>query len=147
MNLLQQENAEQTILVSLESASGFYILLEDSETMTDQVEITLPKTTFYEGSNFTATVNFRTRSSSGASTPTTVHYRVEDLTNKEVITDWTSVTPGSSVSISVTPTMNAIKSDVNHQERKQLIVKADSGLDTQAIGQATWRVKNLQGIS
>jgi len=114
--------------------------------MADQVEILLPKTRHNEGTNFTATAYFRDRATKASSTPTTVHYRVDDLNGNTNITPWTSVSAAASVSISITPTMNAIQGQSNRIERKQLMVKADDGLSTQAIGSVIWQVKNLYGI-
>ena len=115
--------------------------------MADQVEIVLPKTKWLEETSFTVTAYFRTRSTSAASTPTTVHYRVDDLQTGKELTDWTSVTTGASVSISITSTHNEIQDDATSFERKQLLVQADRGLSTQANGKAIWRVENLHGIT
>lgn len=116
------------------------------DNVSDQVEVRMPKTRHFEGTNFTVTVNFRNRSGIAAATPTTVHYRVDDITGRQMITDWTSVSAASSVDIDITPTENAINGDSNAIERRQLLVKADSGLSTQAIGRGIWQIENLQGI-
>jgi len=113
----------------------------------DQVEIVLPKTKWLEETSFTATAYFRTRSTKLASTPTTIHYRVDDLHTGKVLTDWTSATAASSLNIAITSTHNEIQSDSNAFERKQLTVQADQGLSTQANGKAVWQVQNLQGIT
>ena len=116
--------------------------------MADQVEIQLPKTVFPEGSAFTATAYYRTRSTQAASTPTTVHYRVDCLTTKTKITDWTAVaSPSTSNSITITTTENAIQDNTNLTERKQIVVKVDSGLSTQYLGRATWTVENIYGVT
>jgi len=112
----------------------------------DQVEIQIPKTRVLEETNFIAVAYFRTRSTKSASTPTTVHYTVEDLSTKQTITDWTSVSAASSVSLSITPTENAIQDYTNKFERRLLIVMADRGLSTQAVGKVTWIIDNLRGI-
>jgi len=114
--------------------------------MADQVEIQLPKTRFSEGTNFTALVKFRDRATLAASTPTTIHYRVDDLTSSTKITDWTSVSAAANVSIALSSTENSIQGHSNRVERKQLLVKADSGLSTQAMGQVVWQVINHYGI-
>jgi hypothetical protein len=113
--------------------------------MADQVEIRLPKTQWAEGSGFTATANFRTRSTGAASTPTTVHYRVDCLTTLRQLADDTSVSTDDEVSIPITATHNAIQSDGNEYEVKQLTVIADQGLSTQHVQRVTWRVDNLFG--
>lgn len=113
--------------------------------MASQAEITIPRPLVNEGSSFTATAYFRTRSTSAASTPTTVHYRIDCLTTGTEIADWTSVSASSSVSISITGTHNAIQSDENDVEVKQLTVSADKDLSTQVRQTVRWKVSNLFG--
>ncbi len=114
--------------------------------MSDQVEIQLPKTIVNENTVFTAVAYFRTRSSKAATAPTTIHYKVDCLTTHTPLIDWTSVSAAANVDLIMTAAVNAIQSADSHFEKKQLLVKADSGLSTQAIGQVTWKVKNLHGI-
>lgn len=111
----------------------------------DQIEILIPKTVIQEGSAFTATVEFRTRSTAAAATPTNVYYRVDCLTTSTELQALTSVAAASSVSVSITPTMNAIQSDANDYEMKQLTIVADDGLATQQRKTVVWRVANLYG--
>ena len=111
----------------------------------DQIAITVPRTTWQEGSAFTATAYCRTRASAAAATPTTLKYRIDCLTTGNEIADWTSVTAASSASISVTGTHNAIQSDANDREVKQMTVMADDGLSTQHRGTVRWTVENLYG--
>lgn len=115
--------------------------------MADQVEIRVPKTFITEETGFTATAYFRTRATGAAATPTTVHYRVDDITSQTTLKDWTSVTTGESVSISITGAMNQIQQNSSSSEHKQLIVQADRGLTTQATGRAIWKVQNIYGIN
>jgi hypothetical protein len=115
--------------------------------MADQIEIQFPQTIVQEETTFTATAYFRDRSTKLPSTPTTIHYKVVDASNRNVITDWTSVaTPAGSNEIVITSTENKIIDDANLFETKMLLVKADSGLSTQVIQKKTWRVRNLEGI-
>jgi hypothetical protein len=142
---LEQEPVE--FLFSLEDDSG-YILLEESSEVPDQIEIAIPLTGVPEETTFTATAYFRTRASKTASVPTTVHYRVDCLTTKTQIQDWTQVTtPAESNAITITSAHNQIIDDAHNNERKQLTVKTDSGLSTQVIKTARWKVRNLQGIT
>ena len=113
----------------------------------DQVEIQIPKTVVPEKTGFTATAYFRTRSTKAASTPTTVHYRVDCLSTRTQIKDWTSVSAASSVSIAIGSAENTIQDSTKARERRQLIVKADDGLSTQAIGHVEWLVDNLYGVT
>ena len=115
--------------------------------MADQVAIQLPKTVFNERSSFTATAYFRTRSTAAASTPTTVHYKVSNLSTGETVQDWTSVSAASNVSISITGSMNKILDDSKPQNAMELLVSADKGLSTETIGRATYKVNNVYGRS
>lgn len=115
--------------------------------MSDQVEISIPKTKWPERSAFVATAYFRDRATAAADTPTSVKYRIECLTTGNVLADWTTVTPASSVTVPVTATHNAIQDDCNAYETKQLLVAADYGAADQHIGRRTWRVENLVGVT
>jgi len=114
--------------------------------MADQVEISLPKTIYLEEDTFPITAYFRVRATKAASTPTTVHYRVDDLRQRKELVDWTSVTTGANVTITMTAVINEIQDDSSHFERKQITVQADRGLTTQVHGKAVWRVRNVEGI-
>lgn len=138
---------EDDALLVLEGNHEFYILLEDCTPVADQVEISLPKTTFLEESVFTLTVFFRTRSTATASTPTSIRYRIDDLRSKREIRDWTSVSAAPNVDIVITSSDNEIQDDATRFETKQIIVQADNGLTTQVNGKAIWKVKNLTGIT
>ena len=134
--------------LSLQLSIDFGILLEESLFVADQIEIQVPQTIVPEETTFDATVYFRTRSTKAASTPTTIHYRVDCLTTGRQITDWTSVSsPDTSNTITITATENQILSDASLAETKQLTIKTDSGLSTQAIKPFRWKVQNLQGIT
>lgn len=112
--------------------------------MADTVAIQLPRPRVKEGSSFTATAYFR--ASGAASIPTNVHYRIDNLTTGEVIADWTSVSAAANVSISITATHNAIRSQCNRYERLQLSVDADHGLSTQVRESVVYEVENVRGF-
>ena len=114
--------------------------------MTDVVAIVIPRHMVREGSAFTATAYFRDRATSAASTPTNVYYRIDCLTTAQTVTDWTAATPGASEDIAITATENAIRSDGNQYELKQLTVAADYGLATQVTESVTWTVTNTFGV-
>lgn len=115
--------------------------------MADQIEIRIPKTVIQEETGFTVTADFRTRATKAASTPTTVHYRVDDLESNTEILGWTSVSAASQVTIDIPSTVNKIKQGYKPRERKQIIVQADRGLSTQATNKRQWYVENLTGIT
>lgn len=112
---------------------------------TDTVAIQLPKPRVKEGSAFTATAYFR--EAGAAVTPTNVYYRIDNLSTGENIADWTSVTAASNVSISVTSTHNALRSQSNSFERLQLSVDADHGLSTQVRESVLYEVENVRGVT
>jgi len=113
--------------------------------MPDQIAIQVAKTNWTEGSAFTATAYFRDRATSAASAPSTVKYRIDCLTTKTTVLDWTSASAGSSVAISVTAANNAIVDASNPYERKQLTVAADPDTSSQHRASFTWNVSNLRG--
>jgi len=135
---------ETGFLLSLESSG--YIVLEAYK-VTDQIEIQIPHTIIYEETSFTLTAYFRNRATQEASIPTTIHYRVDCLSTKRQVTDWTLVsTPAANNTITITSSENQILDDSNSLEVKQITIKVDSGLSTQAIKPAMWKVRNLLGI-
>jgi hypothetical protein len=114
----------------------------------DQVEIQMPLTRVTEETTFTVTSYHRTRATKASSVPTTIHYRIDCLTTKREITDWTSVSsPAASNSIIITSTENKILDDSNNNERKQITIKLDSGLTTQVMKTKTWTVDNILGTT
>jgi len=116
--------------------------------MADQVEIQIPLTIVPEETTFTVTTYHRTRATRAASTPTTIHYRVDCLSTKRQITDWTLVsTPAGSNTIVITATENQILEDGHANETKQITIKLDSGLTTQVMKTKTWKVTNIQGTT
>mgnify|MGYP000883576447 CR=1 FL=1 len=112
--------------------------------MPDQVAIQIPKPRVKEGSSFAATAYFR--ASGSASTPTNVYYRVDNLTTDEVVVDWTAIDPAGNVSIDITAAQNAISSQCNRTEKRQLTVSADHGLSTQVRESVGYEVENLRGF-
>lgn len=62
-------------------------------------------------------------------TPTTVHWRVTKSDTGEVVQDWTSVTPSSSVTITVRGWLNTLASQYVKSERRLLTIVWDKGLD------------------
>ena len=119
----------------------------------DQIEIQIPKTVFDENSAFTATAYFRTRATAAAATPTTVDYRIDNTSTRTERTGWTSVTPGTSVTIAVKSSDNKIQQQTSFRfggavwENIQLVVSLDKGLDTEVVGHKQWRIRNLYGVN
>lgn len=99
-----------------------------------------------ERSQHIVTAKFRDRAT-GSTTPTTVHYRLDCLATGIELKDWTSVSPASSVNITVTPTENAIQYDGSTKERKQLTVQTDRSLSTQFTETFEYDVVNVYGFT
>lgn len=78
-----------------------------------------------------------------AATPSAARYRIDNPDTNTEIVSWTTLTPATSNSITVTGTQNAITCDSSREERRQLTVEATSG----AVYNSTkdWWVKNLAG--
>lgn len=113
--------------------------------MTDQITFSLRKDTIKERSQLIVTVNFRTRATASATTPTNVRYRLDCLSTGKEIADWTAATPGTTATITISPDQNAIQGD-GLRERKQLTVAADYGLSTQYTETLEYWVQNIRGI-
>lgn len=111
----------------------------------DQVEISVPRLKYNEGSAFTATAYFRNRATSASATPTTAKYRIDCLDTLTVLQALTSLTPAASISIPITATHNAIQSVSNQRERKQLTVVSDPDAADQFRQSVIWTVENLWG--
>jgi hypothetical protein len=113
--------------------------------MSDQIAIQIEKTKLLEGSGFAASVRFRL--GTAADTPASVRYRIDCLTTRTTVKDWTTVSPASSVTVTVTGAENEIIDDANTYEWRQLTVEADTGLSDQYRGSRQWRVENLYGTA
>lgn len=112
---------------------------------TDQVEITIPRQKWNEGSAFTATAYFRNRATSASAVPSTASYRIDCLDTLTVLQALTSLTPAASIAIPITATHNAIQSASNQRERKQLTVVSDPSAADQFRQVVTWTVENIWG--
>ncbi len=106
------------------------------------MEIQIPRPQVREGSAFTATAYFRDRATSAASAPSTVKYRLDNLTTLETVLDWTTATPGTTLSIAVTSTQNAIRSEGSAFERMELTVSANHDLATQVRQSVQYTIVN-----
>ena len=108
------------------------------------IYIKLPKNEVREGSSLYATVYFRDDNS--AVVPTTARYRIDCLTTGAIMRTWTDLTPAGSVDITIDFNDNAIESNYNNRERRQITVEIDAGLSTQTRNTAEWNVKNIEGF-
>lgn len=113
----------------------------------DQIVFSTPKRTVNEQSTMLIFTKYRDRSTAALVVPTTVAYRVDDLSTGIKLVDFTNVTPATGIFITITSAANKIQNDFLGYETKQLTVKTDAGLSTQFIETFTWDVKNIQGLN
>ena len=113
--------------------------------MADEVQILANKTRVYESANLPVTAYFRTRSTAAADTPADVSYRVHCITTNQEVLGWTSVSPASSVAITLSGASTDIQEDHNEYEIKELHVRGDAGASDESRGRFQYRVINLRG--
>jgi hypothetical protein len=77
--------------------------------------------------------------------PTTLRYRVDNLSTGATVLDWTSGTATSNQTITVTGTQNTTSEC--GQQKMQLTVQADAGLSTVCVNTREWLVRNLAGVA
>lgn len=99
-----------------------------------------------EGDSFNMDITLY-ESDSSEVTPSTLRYRIDCLTSKKTVRDWTDVTPSSSPSIPITPDDNAIINDRDRYEVRELVLESNYGTSSAKIFRRRWQVENLQGLS
>lgn len=119
----------------------------------DQIEITLPKTVFDERSSFTADVRVRTRSTAADAVPTTLEYRVDNLTVRRTMKDWTTLTPAADSTVTIPASANDLQQRGGGHwiggslwEQFQLTVSIDRGTDTEVNKSRNYRVESRYGV-
>ena len=78
-----------------------------------------------------------------AYTPTSARYRVDDCRSGDELVGWTTLTPSTSMTITIPGSANAIIDDYRQTEVKTVTVQLDKDLATQHMGEYTYQVKNL----
>lgn len=81
-----------------------------------------------------------------ATTPTSVRYKVTG-SDDQVLTDWTSVTPGTAATITVTAAANVPTDEARRYETRLLTVQADNGLSSQVTEPFVYQLNNLRSIA
>lgn len=80
-------------------------------------------------------------------TPTTVRWRLRDVTNGRLLQDWTSVSATSPVvEITVPASLNAISNDRKQYQEHALSVQADAGDTDQYTDEVRYKVQNLSAF-
>lgn len=113
----------------------------------DQITFTLRKDRWKEESRVVIVARFRDRATQDEVTPTNVYYRLDCLSTGKELLDWTSVSTGETVTITVTPAQNEIQYDGNRMETKQLTVAADYELSTQFVESLEYEIENVRGFN
>lgn len=93
-----------------------------------------------ERSSMVIVARFRDRATGSDVTPTNCQYRLDGEYGE--ILGWTSLTPGTTATITLTPAQTAILEDSRTLETKTLSVAADYGLSTQYIDSMDFQVRN-----
>lgn len=112
--------------------------------MTDTF-IKSPEPVVKERSSHVVTAYFRS-SADAAEAPTTIHYRIDDLSTKTEVLDWTSVSAAASAAITITSAQNQIYNNAHRFERRQITVAADKDTTTETRDTAHWLVENIPGF-
>jgi hypothetical protein len=80
-------------------------------------------------------------------TPSSMRYRIDCLTTGHNVLDWTDIaTPDSEGTIVVTSAQNAMVSQCNRRERRQMIVETVNGTSIRN-DECQWMVENFRGVS
>lgn len=112
----------------------------------DQIAVQSPQRNVVERSTLAVTASFRNRATAAAVTPTNVYYRVDDGHGWQV-RDWTSATPGTTASITLSATDNAIQEGTRTAETRIVTIMTDRGLSTQYADTFEYEVRNQPWLS
>ncbi len=105
---------------------------------------TVPIPEVTEGSSLRVTVR-PLNTNLAAVTPTTMRYRIADLLQGAAVLDWTSLTPDTAVTVTVTAAQNALRNGLC-RERRQLIVEATDA-DGTLRNTLDYDVMDIAGVS
>jgi hypothetical protein len=93
-----------------------------------------------ERSSMVVVARFRDRATGTDVTPTNVRYRLDSECGE--ILGWTTATPGTTATLTLTPEQTAMRNGPHNIETKTLSVAADYGLATQFIESMDFQVRN-----
>ncbi len=79
-------------------------------------------------------------------TPITARYRVDDGRSEEEMVPFTTLTPSTSMEITIPGPVNTIVNDRNKVESKVVTVNTDDGLATQHNEEYLYGIKNLRFV-
>jgi len=107
------------------------------------VYLQIQRPTVPEASSFDLTAYFRT--ANVGTVPTTARYRIDSISTGNNVRAWTDLTPAESITIPITPDDTAM-STLDRQERKQITVEINQGLDTQVRRSIDFKVDNIRAF-
>jgi len=79
-------------------------------------------------------------------TPITARYKVTDCRTENEMVPWTSLTPSTSMEITIPGSVKTIETDRNKFETKVVTVNTDNGLSTQHYEEYEYKVVNLKFV-
>ena len=100
--------------------------------------------------NESSTCTFRVRffdTSDAPATPTTVHYKVYDVSNQRTVRNWTAVSTAEYVDIQIDAADHDIFDDTKKFQKHTLTVQANQGLATQYSDEFAYTIKNLSAFT
>lgn len=115
-------------------------------TAANAIYLSTPTRKVNERSSMVVTARFRDRATNADVTPTNIYWRLDDADVGE-IAGWTSATPGTTVSITLSPTQNQILNGTRSLEAKFISFAADYGLATEYRETFRYEVKNQRYVT
>lgn len=83
-------------------------------------------------------------------TPSSVRYRIKDVSNDRIVRDWTPLIPAREIDIEVSAADNRIYNDSSQRfrrwEERVLVIQANFDEDTQYANEIRYLIKNLRGF-
>jgi hypothetical protein len=80
----------------------------------------------------------------GATTPLTMRYRIQDVDQNSTLLDWTTLTPATSVDVTITGAQNSIRNG-RSLEHRQILAEA-SDIDGVIRKTLNYTVADIEGI-
>jgi urease alpha subunit len=115
-------------------------------TAANAIYLSTPTRKINERSSMVVTARFRDRATNADVTPTNVYYRLDSGECGE-ITGWTSLTTGTTATVTLTPTQNQIRNGTRALEAKYISFAADYGLATEYRETFRYTVTNQAYVS
>ena len=81
-----------------------------------------------------------------ATTPATVRWRLKNLTTREVVSDWASVSPSSIVTITTTADMNTSRGHGKYDDMELVVQRDHADSSLQQSKSIRYRIVNIQAI-